>query len=84
MEKQKVRICFEIDGLAETEHGEPAPAGLELVLGESEKPIDYWDFTGIIDEAGVLWMCGLDGLVMPEAVRLITPEEYDLKYGGHE
>lgn len=80
----KVRVCFEIDGLAETEHGTPASAGLDLVIGASDKPIDYWELTRTIDKAGVLRMCGLEGTVEPEAVKLITPDEYDLKYVDDE
>ena len=77
----KLRICFEIDGLAEDEYGNPAPAGLDITLGETEKQIDYQDLARNINVDGVLKSVCLDGVVKPENVRIITPEEYDEKYG---
>ena len=80
----KLRICFEIDGLAELEDGTPAPAGLAMTLGETEKQVDYWEFTRNVSIENVLKFTCLDGIVKPEDVRFITPEEYDEKYGDDE
>lgn len=80
----KLRVCFEIDGLAEDEHGDPAPAGLAMTLGETEKQVDYQEFVQNISIDGVLKFVCLDGIVRPEDVRIITPEEYDEKYGDEE
>lgn len=33
----KVRCCFEIANMAVDENGQPVPAGLQIVLGESVK-----------------------------------------------
>ena len=80
----KLRICFEINGLGMDEEGNPAPVGLGMVLGETEKKIDYWEFARNISIEGVLRVTCLDGIVKPEDVRIITPEEYDEKYGDDE
>lgn len=80
----KLRVCFEIDGLAEDEHGDPAPAGLDITFGEAEKQVDYQELVQNISIDGVLKFVCLDGIVRPEDVRIITPEEYDEKYGDDE
>ena len=77
----KLRICFEIDGLGEDEDGNPVPAGLAMTLGETQKQFDYWKFVQNISIEGVLKAACLDGFAKPEDVRIITPEEYDLKHG---
>ena len=77
----KLRICFEIDGLGVDEDGNPVPAGLAMTLGETEKKVDYQEFAQNISIEGVLKSVCLDGIVKPEDVRIITPEEYDEKYG---
>lgn len=76
----KLRVCFEIDGFAKDEHGNPAPAGLAMILGETEKQVDYQEFVQNISIDGVLKLMCLDGIVRPEAVKIITPEENDEKY----
>lgn len=80
----KLRICFEIDGLAEDEDGSPAPAGLAMTLGETKEQVDYWEFVQNISIEGVLKSVCLDGIVKPEDVRIIAPEEYDEKYRDDE
>ena len=77
----KLRICFEVDGLGVDGKGNPVPAGLAMTLGETEKQVDYQEFAQNISIEGVLKSVCLDGIVKPEDVRVITPEEYDEKYG---
>lgn len=79
-----LRICFEINGLAEDEHGNPAHTGLAITLGEANKDVDYQEFVQNIDIAGVLKLVCLNDIVRPEGVKIITPEEYDEKYGDHD
>lgn len=80
----KLRICFEIDGLVEDEHGNPAPAGLAVFLGETERPFDYQALTESTSIENVLKLVCLDNIVKLEDVKIITPEEYDEKYGDDE
>lgn len=80
----KVRICLEIDGIAEDEQGNPCPAGGQIELGETELNIDYRELTKDLNIPGVLKMMHLDTIVKPEDVRVITPEEYDERYGDEE
>lgn len=77
----KVRICLEIDGIAQDEQGNPRPAGGQIELGETELNIDYHELTKDLNIPGVLKMMHLDTIVKPEDVRIITPEEYDERYG---
>lgn len=76
----RLRICFEIDGLAEDKNGQPCPAGLQMDLGECSKEVPYAELTKIVNIREVLKACCL-GFMPLSAVRIITPEEYDQKYG---
>lgn len=85
---KKYRICFEIEGLAEDEIGNPYPGGLCLTLGEDTDPEatpeEYAELVDHISIEGVLKVAMLDGLYTPADCRLISLEEYDRKYGEGE
>lgn len=76
----RLRVCFEIDGIAVDEHGEPCPAGLQIDLGETSKTIPYEELTENINIPELLKAAGL-AFISVSDVRVITPEEYDEKYG---
>lgn len=80
---QQLRICFEIDGIAEDERGNPAPAGASMTIEliDNQETIDYTTLIENVNVPGLLAAMCLDGIVKPEAVRFITPEEYAAKYG---
>lgn len=81
---KKLRICLEIQGLAENENGEPRPAGLCIELGEvpdegfKEK---YAQLMKSISVEDVLRFIHFDEQFTASDCRFITPEEYDEKYG---
>ncbi len=78
----KVKVCFEVkwtDG-----NGDPSLFGLAMTIGESASPVDYGKLTRSINKEAVLRVCGLDDLVKPEDMTVITPEEFALKYGDDE
>lgn len=77
----EIRICFEVNGIAEDEGGMPCPAGLQITLGESDKEIDYAELVKDVNIPAVLKMAFLQDYIKPENVRVITPEEYDLRFG---
>ena len=81
---KKVRICLEIDGLAEDELGNDCPAGVQIELGETDQDIDYHELTEELNIPGILKMMCLADRVSPDDVRVITPEEYDERYGDEE
>lgn len=82
---KKVRICMEIQGLAQDETGAPCPGGVCLTLGDDDAEEitgeEYRQMMEAVSIPGVLKAAMLDGLYQPEDCRLITLEEYDLKYG---
>ena len=80
----KVRVCFEIDGIAEDEQGNLCPAGAQMVLGETEKEFSYEELTANINIPAFLASIGLSNIAKPEDVRIITPQEYDERYGDEE
>ncbi len=85
---KKIRICLEIQGLAEDENGNPCPGGLCLTLGEDIDPeptaIEYAELMEQVSIEGVLKTAMLDGLYTATDCRLISPDEYDRKYGEGE
>lgn len=76
-----LRVCFEVKGFAEDENGNPCPAGLQMNIGNVKKEIEYEKLTQNIDIEKVIEYAGLSGIVKPEDVRVITPEEYDERFG---
>ena len=85
MEK-KIRICLEVQGLGEDEFGTPCPAGVCLQFGddaaEEMTGEEYRDYIQQVKVEHVLAVAMLDHQFAPADCRLITPEEYDRKYGG--
>ena len=80
----ELRICFEVHGLAVDENGLPCPAGMQISFGQTEKEINYKDLVESISIPGVLHFAALESTVKPEDVKIITPEEYDERYGDRE
>ena len=80
-----LRICLEADGLAEDEHGNPCPVGICLEMEYPEEkaisPEKYKEGLNHVSIPAVLKAAGLDNIVKPENCRLITPDEYDERYG---
>lgn len=76
----KVRVCFEIAGMAEDDQGHPAPAGMEVCMGESLKEYPYEKLTKGIDYDAIANLLHVDR----KDITVITPEEYDERYGGKE
>lgn len=76
----KVRACFEIAGMAADENGNPKPAGLQICLGESVKEWPYEDLITHVDIDKVAALVNAD----PAAITIITPQEYDERYGDEE
>ena len=76
----KVRACFEVAGMAADENGNPAPAGLQVCLGESVKEWPYEELIAHVDINKVAALVNVD----PAAVTIITPQEYDERYGDPE
>lgn len=78
----RVRICCEIDGLGIDEHGETCPAGLQIDYGEipDMNDVSYEALAERLDVPVLLRFLHMEHLPV-SAVRIITPEEYDEKYG---
>lgn len=79
MSANKVRLCFEVDGIAVDENGNPCPAGMAITIDETVKEIEYSELTADINLDAVARL--IPGDVRPEDIRIITPKEYDEKYG---
>lgn len=82
---KKIRICMEIQGVCQDENGEPCPGGVALTLGdEGAEEITGEEYRKLMENfsiPGILSAAFLDGIYKPEDCRLITPEEFDRKYG---
>lgn len=82
--KKEVKVCFEVNGIAQSEDGMPCPAGLQITVGEADREFDYMELAQAVDVSKVLKMACLEGYVKPEDVKIITPEEYDQRFGSKE
>lgn len=76
----KVRVYFEFCTRDEAGNIDKT-FGLEMTVGEAKKEIDYQKLASLVDKDMVLLATCLDGIVNAEDVKIITPEEYDEKYG---
>lgn len=76
----KANIYFEIAGMAQDEQGNPNPVGVKVSIGESLEEIPYDTLTHNLNVGAIAKT--LD--VQPEDVAIITPEEYDERYGDKE
>lgn len=86
-----LKVCFEVQGLAVDEKGNPAAAGMQFAFGEvsDEKyaAFDYFEAFKNIKAIELLNTLGLGQLASGRTVadfRLISPEEYDREYGDGE
>ena len=76
----KANIYLEIAGMAQDEQGNPQPVGVKISIGESKKEIPYDELTHNLNISAIAKT--LD--VQPEDVAIITPEEYEERYGDEE
>ena len=85
---KKIRLCLEVQGLGQDDLGTPCPAGVCLTLGDEDAEemtgAEYETFLQQINIEEVLRLVCLDKLYTPADCRLITPDEYDRKYGEDE
>ena len=79
----KIRVCFELCTRDEDKNIDGI-FGLAMEIGETNTGVDYGELTKSVNIGEVLRVTGLDGLVKPEDVKIITPEEYDEKYGDDD
>ena len=82
---KEIRICLEIQGLVEDENGKPCPGGLCVTLVEDTdtEPTaeEYAELMEVVSIDAVLQAAMLYGRYTAADCRLISPEEYDRKYG---
>lgn len=83
---KKIRVCLEIQNAAIDEDGSPAPAGIQITIGEvpddKYKEISYEKLAAGLNKKKLLEMLSfLPGPHSEEDIRVITPEEYDREYG---
>ena len=79
-----LRICMEINGLAEDEGGNPCPGGVSLSLGmvpDEDFEDKYKQLVAGLDVNEVLKFICLDKTFSASDCRILTPEEYDRLYG---
>lgn len=80
--KNECRICFEL--YSRGKDGERTePFGLAMTVGEGEtnREIEYQELASSVNKERILQLACLDSTVKAEDMSIITPEEYDEKYG---
>ena len=79
----QVRVCLEIAasaGMAFDEHGNPNPVGAQITIGESQHEVPYEMITEDLNMEAIASMLCVDS----EELTIITPEEYDERWGDEE
>lgn len=76
----RLRVYCKVNGPEVDENDNPASVGFSADFGEIEKVISYEELTANINKEKLLELACLDGIVKPEAVEIITPEEYDKEF----
>lgn len=69
----ELRVCFEIAA-------HPCPVGVEITIGESLNEVPYEELVKCVKIDSVASMLRAN----PEHITIITPEEYDERYGDEE
>lgn len=80
---RELRICMEINSLAEDEKGNSCPGGMSLSLGmvpDEEFEDKYKQLIASLDVNEVLKFIRLDRTFSASDCRIITPKEYDRLY----
>lgn len=77
----ELRVCFEAYGLNWDDDGTPVPVGLQMSIPGAKKMIPYEQLTSSLNLAAVIELLGFKGVIQPEDLRIITPEEYDERFG---
>ena len=81
---KEIRICMEIMGLGIDENGDPCFGGVCASLGQVSEDRFQEIYEQLIKRMSVeslLQLLYLDAFFAPADCRIITPEEYDQKYG---
>ena len=82
---KKIRIYMEVQGLGQDENGVSCPGGVALTLGDEDaEEVTGEEYRKLMENfsiPGILSAAFLDGIYKPEDCRLISPQEYDRKYG---
>ena len=76
----KANIYFEIAGMAQDDQGNPKPVGVKISIGESLEEIPYDTLTHNLNVNAIAQTLN----VQPEDVAIITPDEYEERYGDWE
>lgn len=90
MVKQEIALCLEIDDMATDENGNPGPAGMKLSFGTrtAETAVSYDELTKDLSLENLTQIIPLLNVYREKLgagkIRIITPEEYNEKYGNDE
>lgn len=76
----EANIYLEIAGMAQDDQGNPRPVGAKISIGRSLKEIPYEELTHNLNVNAIAEMLN----VQPEDIAIITPEEYEERYGDKE
>lgn len=87
MESKKMaelKICLEIKDFCKDEKGNCSPGGVSVSLGQFSDEALIEKYNKLIADGNIseiLKFIGLDNMVKPEDCKIISPAEYDEKYG---
>lgn len=77
------KLFFEINGIGEDENGNPCAAAMSIDLGAQITDVDYWTVANSVDLSKLAAFFQL-GYVTAQDIRVLSPEEYEQKYGEED
>ena len=77
-----LKVCFEAYGLNCDADGNPVPVELQMTIPGAKKMVPYEQLTSSLNLAAVIELLGFKGIIQPQDLRIITPEEFDERFGN--
>lgn len=77
-----VRICFRITMTGD--NGEPEQHGMCFELQHIKEGVTAEQLAACIDKQGLINATGLAGIVTPDQMELITPEQFDAEFADED
>lgn len=74
----KMRFCYKITITGEV--GKPEPHGMCFEIEGVKPGLDYRELASLIDKQVLIDNCCLTGIVSPEQMELMDPDEFDKEF----
>ena len=78
VKRMKMRLCFKVT--VPGEDGDYAPMGVAMTVDGFREDVTYQQVVNAVNKQRLIDSIGMSGIITPEQVVPITPEEYDAEF----